>query len=65
MNKTSMGILAAITGIVFLIFGVYLWFFKEIITNKDIVILVLIGFANGYYERAYYYLKMGGDYNYE
>lgn len=65
MNKTSMGILAAITGIAFLIFGVYLWFFKEIITNKDIVILVLFGFANGYYERAYYHLKMGGDYNCE
>ena len=65
MDTKSYAVLAFITGIILLAFGIYLWFFKEVITNKDIVVLILYGFANGYYERCFYHLKNGGNYDYE
>lgn len=34
-----------LVAIVLLVYGVYLVFFKEIISNRDIIIILLFGFA--------------------
>lgn len=41
----SIAICALISGLIFLIYGLYLMIFKNIITNKDIVIVLFFGFA--------------------
>lgn len=34
-----------ITGLVLLIYGLYLMIFKDVVTNKDIIIILFFGFA--------------------
>jgi len=36
---------ALITGLVLLIYGLYLMIFKDVVTNKDIIIFLFFGFA--------------------
>jgi len=36
---------AIITGLVLLIYGIYLMIFKDVVSNKDIIIFLFFGFA--------------------
>jgi len=46
MGKKMVALVCAlITGLVLLIYGLYLMIFKGVVTNKDIIIFLFFGFA--------------------
>ena len=48
-------IMALITGIAIIIYGLYLMLFKEAVSNKDIILFLFLGFAYiGYMIPAYF-----------
>jgi len=46
-------ICGSIAGLILLIYGAFLVFFKEVITNKDIILFLFIGFAYVGYNFSY------------
>ena len=48
----------AITGLLLLFYGIYFIFFKELVSNKDIVFYLFVGFAYIAYSFQIYFDKI-------